>query len=307
MTLPLTSSPEVAAARANGTPIVALESTIITHGMPFPQNIETAMRVEAEVRAHGATPATIAIVNHRIHIGLTEAELDTLGQAQDVAKLSRADLAACLTSGGTGATTVAATMICAHLAGIDTFATGGIGGVHRGAETSFDISADLSELAATPVTVVAAGAKAILDLPKTLEVLETLGVPVIAYSQDDFPAFWSRSSGLRAPLRIDSAQAIAAAHLMRASLGLPGGQLIANPIPIADEIPADEIIPHIETALLDAATLGIAAKQVTPFLLQRIYDLTTGRSLTANIALVLNNARLASAIAREIALQRANS
>ena len=307
MTLPLTFSPEVAAARANGTPIVALESTIITHGMPFPQNIETAMRVEAEVRAHGATPATIAIVNHRIHIGLTEAELDTLGQAQDVAKLSRADLAACLTSGGTGATTVAATMICAHLAGIDTFATGGIGGVHRGAETSFDISADLSELAATPVTVVAAGAKAILDLPKTLEVLETLGVPVIAYSQDDFPAFWSCSSGLRAPLRMDSACAIAAAHLMRATLGLPGGQLIANPIPIADEIPADEITPHIEAALHDAATLGIAAKQVTPFLLQRIYDLTTGRSLTANIALVLNNARLASAIAREIALQRANS
>ena len=304
---PLTLSPEVAEARANGTPIVALESTIITHGMPFPQNVETARRVEAEVRAHGATPATIAILNHRIHIGLTDAQLTALGQATNVAKLSRADLAACLASGQTGATTVAATMICAHLAGIDTFATGGIGGVHRGAESSFDISADLTELARTPVTVVAAGAKAILDLPKTLEVLETQGVPVIAYGQDDFPAFWSRSSGLKAPLRMDSATSIAAAHLMRAALGLQGGQLVANPIPHDAEIPSDEITPHIEAALRDAAAQGIAAKAVTPFLLQRIFDLTAGRSLTANIALVLNNARLASAIASEIARQRANS
>lgn len=303
----ITLSPEVAEARANGTPIVALESTIITHGMPFPQNVETAARVEAEVRAHGATPATIAILDHRIHIGLTEAELTNLGQARNVAKLSRADLAACLASGGTGATTVAATMICARLAGIDTFATGGIGGVHRGADISFDISADLPELAETAVTVVAAGAKAILDLPKTLEYLETRGVPVIAYGQDDFPAFWSRTSGLRAPLRMDTPAAIAAAHLMRIRLGLPGGQLVANPIPPDAEIPRDEIAPHIEAALAEAAAQGIAAKSVTPFLLQRIFELTAGRSLASNIALVLNNARLGSAIASEIALQRAKT
>ena len=307
MTLPMIFSPEVASAIANGTPIVALESTIITHGMPFPHNVETARRVEAEVRAHAATPATIAIMDHQIHIGLTEAELTALGKATNVAKLSRADLAACLATGGTGATTVAATMICARLAGIDTFATGGIGGVHRGAETSFDISADLPELAQTAVTVVAAGAKAILDLPKTLEYLETRGVPVIAYGQDDFPAFWSRSSGLKSPLRMDTPGAIATAHLMRARLGLPGGQLVANPIPAASEIPSAEITPHIETALAEAAALGIAAKSVTPFLLQRIYQLTEGRSLVANVALVLNNARLASAIATEIARLRARS
>ena len=301
MTLPLILSPEVAEAHANNGPIVALESTIITHGMPFPQNVETARKVEAEVRAHGATPATIAILDHQIHIGLTEAQLDGLGQATNVAKLSRADLAACLATGETGATTVAATMICAHLAGIKVFATGGIGGVHRGAETSFDISADLRELAETPVTVVAAGAKAILDLPKTLEYLETLGVPVIAYGQDDFPAFWSRSSGLRAPLRMDSAAAIAAAHQMRARLGLPGGQLVANPIPASAEIPRAEIMPHIEAALAEAETKGIAAKAVTPFLLQRIFELTAGRSLASNIELVLNNARLGAAIARELA------
>lgn len=299
--LPLTLSPEVTTARATGAPIVALESTIITHGMPFPQNVETARRVEAEIRAQGAVPATIAIMDRRIHIGLTDAQLDTLGQAKSVAKLSRADLSACLATGGTGATTVAATMICAHLAGIGVFATGGIGGVHRGAETSFDISADLRELAETPVTVVAAGAKAILDLPKTLEYLETLGVPVIAYGQDDFPAFWSRSSGLKAPLRMDSAADIAAAHRMRARLGLPGGQLVANPIPTDPEISRAEITPHIEAALAEAEAQGIAAKAVTPFLLQRIYELTEGRSLASNIALVLNNARLGAAIARELA------
>ncbi|MFP5480638.1 MAG: pseudouridine-5'-phosphate glycosidase [Alphaproteobacteria bacterium] len=294
-------APEVANALAGGGAVVALESTIITHGMPFPQNVETARRVEAEIRAYGATPATIAIMDRQIHIGLTDPQLDTLGQAQGVAKLSRADLAACLATGGTGATTVAATMICAHLAGIGVFATGGIGGVHRGAETSFDISADLRELAETPVTVVAAGAKAILDLPKTLEYLETLGVPVIAYGQDDFPAFWSQSSGLKAPLRMDSPTAIAAAQRMRARLGLPGGQLVANPIPPAAEIPRAEIMPHIETALAEAEAQGIAAKAVTPFLLQRIFELTQGRSLSANIELVLNNARLGAAIARELA------
>jgi pseudouridine-5'-phosphate glycosidase len=301
MTPPLAFSPEVAAARAKGSPIVALESTIITHGMPFPQNVETAAQVEAEVRAHEATPATIAIMAGQIHIGLTPDLLHSLGQARDVAKLSRADLAACIASGRTGATTVAATMICARLAGIEVFATGGIGGVHRGAEASFDISADLRELAETPVTVVAAGAKAILDIPKTLEYLETLGVPVIAFGQDDFPAFWSRSSGLKSPLRMDSAAEIAAAHRMRAYLGLPGGQLVANPIPTEAEFSRSEINPHIEAALAEADARGIAAKEVTPFLLSRIFQATEGRSLTANIALVLSNARLASAIATELA------
>jgi pseudouridine-5'-phosphate glycosidase len=298
MTLPLSFAPEVAAARASGAPIVALESTIITHGMPFPQNVEAARAVEAEIRSAGAVPATIAIMDGQIHIGLTDAELDRLGQASHVAKLSRADLAACLATGGMGATTVAATMICAHLAGITVFATGGIGGVHRGAETSFDISADLMELAATPVTVVAAGAKAILDLPKTLEVLETQGVPVIAFGQDDFPAFWSRSSGLKAPLRMDDPAQIAAAHKMRGRLGLPGGQLVANPIPASAEIPREAINPAIEAALREAEAQGIAAKEVTPFLLDRIFQITEGRSLASNIALVLANARLAAAIAK---------
>ncbi|MEZ5797132.1 MAG: pseudouridine-5'-phosphate glycosidase [Paracoccaceae bacterium] len=301
MTYPIEYSPEVAAARQTGQPLVALESTIITHGMPYPQNVETAARVETEVRAAGAVPATMAVIDGRIHVGLSAARLTALGQAKGTAKLSRADLAACLATGGTGATTVAATMICARLAGIDVFATGGIGGVHRGAETSFDISADLMELAQTPVTVVAAGAKAILDLPKTLEVLETQGVPVIAHGQDDFPAFWSRSSGLRAPLRMDSAAQIAAAHHLRGVLGLPGGQLVANPIPVEAEIPRAEITPHIEAALAEAAARGIAAKAVTPFLLQRLFELTGGRSLQANIALVLSNARLAAAISTELA------
>jgi pseudouridylate synthase len=297
----LTFSPEVAVALRDGAPVVALESTIITHGMPFPQNVEAARAVEAEIRAHGAVPATIAVMGGRIHVGLTEAELDALGQAKGVAKLSRADLAACLATGGVGATTVAATMICARLAGISVFATGGIGGVHRGAETSFDISADLPELAQTAVTVVAAGAKAILDLPKTLEYLETAGVPVIAYGQDAFPAFWSRDSGLKAPLRMDSAGEIAAAARMRAALGLRGGQLVANPIPAEAEIAREVIGPVIEAALAEAQAQGIAAKAVTPFLLQRIFELTEGRSLAANIALVLNNARLGAAIAVALA------
>ncbi len=301
MTLPLSFSAEVSAALAAKRPIVALESTIITHGMPWPQNVETARAVEDEVRAAGAIPATIAIMDGQIHIGLEADQLEALGQAKDVMKLSRADLAACLAMGRTGATTVAATMICAQLAGISVFATGGIGGVHRGAETSFDISADLPELSQTAVTVVAAGAKAILDLPKTMEVLETLGVPVIAFGQDDLPAFWSRASGLTAPLRMDSAAEIAAAHKMRAVLGVKGGQLVVNPIPVEAEIPRDQIMPVIEAALAEATAQSISAKEVTPFLLGRIFELTKGRSLDANIALVLNNARLASQIAIELA------
>jgi pseudouridine-5'-phosphate glycosidase len=306
VTLPLDLSAEVAAARAAGTAIVALESTIITHGMPYPQNVETARLVEAEVRAHAATPATIAVLNGRLKIGLSDAELEGLAQATGVAKLSRADIAACVARGGTGATTVAATMISAHLAGVSVFATGGIGGVHKGAEDSFDISADLGELAITPVTVVAAGAKAILDIPKTLEVLETRGVPVIAFGQDDFPAFWSRSSGLMAPLRMDTAAEIASAHQMRRAMGLSGGQLVANPIPIEAEINAMSLAPLIAKATQEAEEKGVSGKSVTPFLLQRLFELTDGASLTANIALVLNNAHLASEIAVCLAKSRGN-
>ena len=294
-------SAEVQAARAAGAPIVALESTIITHGMPFPTNVETARRVESEIRAAGAVPATIAVMDGVLKIGLEPEELDNLAQRTDVAKLSRADFAACLANNGTGATTVAATMIAAHQAGINVFATGGIGGVHRGAESTFDISADLNELAQTPVTVVAAGAKAILDIPKTLEVLETQGVPVLCYQSDVFPAFWMRDSGLPAPLRVNSAAEIARAHIMRGSLGLPGGQLVANPIPEEDALADEDIMPVIEAALQDAEREGIAAKEVTPFLLDRIGSATQGAALAANIALVLNNARLASEIAKELA------
>lgn len=295
--LPIAFSPEVAGARADRTPIVALESTIITHGMPFPRNVETARTVEAEVRAYGATPATIAVLNGTLHIGLDTAQLDALAHAKGTAKLSRADLAVCIASGGTGATTVAATMIVAAHVGIDVFATGGIGGVHAGAESSFDISADLHELARTPVTVVCAGAKAILDLPKTFEVLETLGVPVIVTGQDELPAFWSRSSGLPAPLRLDQPAQIARAAIARADLGICGGQLVANPIPKANEIPASVLAPLIAQAQNEARDAGITAKAVTPFLLSRLFELTEGRSLEANIALVLNNARLAAQIA----------
>jgi pseudouridine-5'-phosphate glycosidase len=295
--IPLHYAPDVQAAKDAGTAIVALESTIITHGMPYPQNVQTARLVEDDIRAGGATPATIALINGALHIGLTDAQLDALGQAKNVAKLSRADIAACIATGGTGATTVAATMIAAHLADINVFATGGIGGVHKGAETTFDISADLYELAQTPVTVVAAGAKAILDLEKTYEVLETLGVPVIAYGQDTLPAFWSGASNLPAPLRMDRAADIAAAHKMRVAMGLPGGQLVANPIPQDAQIPAETLAPIIAQALAEADTQGIAAKAVTPFLLGRIFELTDGASLTANIALVRNNARLAAQIA----------
>ncbi|KIC48728.1 pseudouridine-5'-phosphate glycosidase [Tateyamaria sp. ANG-S1] len=299
MTL-FTTSPEVAGALENGTPVVALESTIITHGMPYPQNLEVARQVEGDIRKGGAVPATMAVIDGVLHVGLTDAQLEALAQSKKVAKLSRADMAVCMATGGTGATTVAATMIAARIAGISVFATGGIGGVHKGAEHSFDISADLLELAQTPVTVVAAGAKAILDIPKTLEVLETQGVPVIAYGQDDMPAFWSRSAGMTAPLRMDHAADIAAAHLQRAALGLPGGQLVVNPLPEADEIDRATLAPIIAQATQDAETHGISGKGVTPYLLQRIFELTDGRSLTANIALVRNNARLAAQIAAEL-------
>ena len=293
----ITYSAEVQSARDAGTPIVALESTIITHGMPYPQNIKVAAEVEQDIRDSGATPATVVVLEGRLHVGLEQDQLTRLGQAKDVAKLSRADIAACLATGGTGATTVAATMIAARLAGIEVFATGGIGGVHTGAEQSFDISADLLELAQTPVTVVAAGPKAILDIPKTLEVLETQGVPVICYGQDSLPAFWSASSPHAAPLRMDDPETIARAHFLRGQMNLPGGQLVANPILAEDEIPASELAPVISQAQAEADEQGVAGKAITPFLLQRIFEITKGRSLTANIALVRNNARLAARIA----------
>ncbi|MGH1453698.1 MAG: pseudouridine-5'-phosphate glycosidase [Paracoccaceae bacterium] len=304
MTAPYTPSPDVAAALAENRPVVALESTIITHGMPYPDNLKTARAVEQTVRDAGATPATIAVLDGVLHVGLTDTQLEKLAQAKGVAKLSRADLAACMAQGGTGATTVASTMIAAHLAGIEVFATGGIGGVHKGAEQSFDISADLQELAQTPVTVVAAGAKAILDLNKTMEALETLGVPVIALGQDSLPAFWSATSEIKAPLRMDSSEQIARAHRLRRQMNIPGGQLVANPIPRAVEIPAGEMAPVIAQATRDADEMGITGKEVTPFLLKRIYDLTGGRSLDANIGLVLNNARLAAEIAQQLCTNR---
>ncbi len=297
-------SPEVKQAKADGAPIVALESTIITHGMPYPENLNTAQRVEDTIRQNGAVPATIAVIGGNLHVGLDAETLSNLAQNKDVLKLSRADMAVAMSQGKTGATTVAATMIGAHAAGIDVFATGGIGGVHRGAEQSFDVSADLYELAATPVTVVAAGAKAILDIPKTLEVLETLGVPVLCYKTDAFPAFWMQDSGLPAPIRVESAAEIARAHIMRQDLDLPGGQLVGNPIPDQAALSGEMLMPIIEQALKEAAAQKIAAKLVTPFLLGRIVEVTKGVSLTANIELVLNNARLASSIAREISQMR---
>ena len=293
-------SQEVKEALKNNSPVVALESTIITHGMPYPENVAMARSVEDDIRAAGATPATIAVLNGQLHVGLNADQIEALSTATAPLKLSRADMALAMVSGKTGGTTVAGTMIAASLAGISVFATGGIGGVHRGAELSFDISADLQELAQTPVTVVAAGAKAILDLPKTLEVLETFGVPVIAYGQDELPAFWSRNSGLKAPLRLDHPEEIAKAHHMRAQLGLSGGQLIANPIPKEDEIPRDVLTPLIEKAIREAEAKAITAKEVTPFLLKTILDLTNGKSLVANKALVRNNARLAAEIAKHI-------
>lgn len=292
---------EVADALAKGGPVVALESTIITHGMPWPGNRDMALEVEAVIRAEGAVPATIAVIDGHLHAGLDEATITKLAQAKDVMKLSRADFAFALAEGRTGATTVAATMMAAELAGISVFATGGIGGVHQGAELSFDISADLEELSRTPVIVVSAGAKAILDIPKTLEALETRGVPVVAYGQDAMPAFWSRQSGLAAPLRLDDAEAIARFEITRRALGGHGGMLIANPVPVEDEIAADEMKRHIAAALATAKQKGIEGKAVTPFLLGEILNLTDGASLKTNIALVLNNARLAARIAGELA------
>jgi len=292
--------PPVSAALAAGRPVVALESTIITHGMPWPDNDRMAANVERIIEDEGAVPATIAVIDGRIKIGLSASEREALARTTGAMKLSRADLAFAVAQGRTGGTTVAATMICAAMAGISVFATGGIGGVHKGAETSFDISADLDELARTPVVVVSAGAKAILDIEKTLEVLETRGVPVVAYRSDVMPAFWSRTSPFPAPLRLDAADAIAAFFRTRQALGLVGGMLVANPVPEADEIPAERMAGTIAEAQAAAAEAGVTGKGVTPFLLQKILELTAGESLKTNIALVENNARLAAGIAKAL-------
>ncbi|MBG6206006.1 pseudouridine-5'-phosphate glycosidase [Labrenzia sp. EL_126] len=293
-------SEEVHEALASAKPVVALESTIITHGMPFPRNVETARQVEADIRAEGAVPATIAIMDGKLHVGLSDADLDRLAQADDVMKCSRADMTFALATGRFGATTVAATMMAAHLAGVKVFATGGIGGVHKGAEETFDVSADLDELARTPVCVVSAGAKALLDIPKTLEVLETKGVPVIAYETEELPAFWSRNSGLVAPYSLNSASEIGRLLNMRAKFTDHGGVLIANPVPEADEIPRAEMSGYIDAAIKKAEREKIRGKDVTPFVLGAILELTDGRSLDTNIALVRNNARLAAKIAANL-------
>jgi len=288
---------EVREALAGGRPVVALESTIIAHGMTFPRNLHTACAVEEIVREGGAVPATIAILDGRLKIGLSAGELERVATAGDIAKASTRDIPYLVATGSNGATTVAATMRIAAMAGIPVFVTGGIGGVHRGAETSFDISADLTELAATSVAVISAGAKSILDLGLTLETLETLSVPVVVYGADEFPAFYSRTSGHKAPMRLDTAEAVAA--LMRAKwrLGIPGGISIANPIPAADEIPAATIDAAIRAALAEMAGRGIAGKEATPFILARVNEITAGDSLRANIALIKNNARLGAAVA----------
>ncbi len=303
MTGLLSLSPEVEAALAANRPVVALESTIVSHGMPWPENIETALAVEDVVRENGAVPASVAVMDGKLRIGLDRGALETLAKADDVLKLSSADLAYGITSHRLGSTTVAATMIAADRAGIRVFATGGIGGVHRGAETNFDISADLTQLARTRVTVVCAGAKALLDLPKTLEFLETQGVPVVVSGSDWFPAFWSRGSTLPAPIRLDTAREIAAFMRAREALAQPGGMLVGNPIPSDAEIPESEIGPMVTAAVADAEAAGIRGKEVTPYLLNAILARTGGRSLTANIALIRNNARLAAKIAVELAAQ----
>lgn len=294
-------APEVVHALNTGLPVVALESTIISHGMPYPQNVATAMQVEAEVRVQGAVPATIAIVNGRLKAGLSAQEIESLGRSgREAVKVSRRDIPFIVAAGKTGATTVASTMIIAAMAGIRIFATGGIGGVHRGAEHSFDISADLQELATTPVAVVCAGAKSILDLRLTLEYLETHGVPVVGYQTHSLPAFFTRESGFPVDYRIDTSVEIANVLHAKWSMGLKGGMVIANPIPEAFAMPRARIDQAIEQALRDAQVLKVGGKESTPFLLARVSELTGGDSLEANIQLVLNNARLAAAIGADL-------
>ncbi|MDK6805242.1 pseudouridine-5'-phosphate glycosidase [Aerococcus sp. UMB7834] len=293
----LSISPEVKEAQAAGKPVVALESTIISHGMPYPQNVEMAKQVEQIIRDHGATPATVAIMDGKIKIGLTEEDLERLASEKDVAKVSRRDMAEVIAKGGLGATTVTTTMIGAHMAGIDVFVTGGLGGVHRGYNEHMDVSADLEELGQTPVTVVCAGAKAILDLPRTLEYLETKGVPVVGYQTDKLPAFFSSSSDYELNTRADSPEAIARMMKISRDLELGQGMLVTNPIKKEDEIPHEEIDQIIDQAIREADEAGVKGKDTTPFLLAKIVELTDGRSLDANIKLVYNNAVLGAQIA----------
>ena len=293
-------SPEIRDALARNAPVVALESTLIAHGMPHPRNLEVARRLEAEVRAHGAVPATIAVLDGAVAVGLSAAELERIATGKAV-KVSRLDLPIILARRQTGATTVAATMICARAAGIRIFATGGIGGVHRGHDRILDVSADLQELARTDVAVVCAGAKSVLDIPNTLEVLETLGVPVIGYRTERFPAFFTRDSGCPVHASASSLAEIAEILGLKWSLHLGGGAVIANPIPEADALDAHVVDAAIRAALAEADRRGIRGKAVTPFLLARLVQATGGRSLEANVALVLNNARVAAGLARELA------
>ena len=294
-------SPEVQQALADGKPVVALESTIISHGMPYPKNVETAMLVEKTIRENGAVPATIAIIGGRLKAGLSPEEIEYLGKSgRKVAKVSRRDLAAIVARGADGATTVTTTMIIAHMAGIKVFATGGIGGVHRGAETTMDISADLEELAGTPVMVVCAGAKSILDLGLTLEYLETKGVPVIGYGTDELPAFYTRSSGFGVDYRVDTPEQLAAMFKAQQELGMKGGMLVTNPIPEQYAMDNAVIDAAIEQAVAESKEQGIHGKETTPFLLARVVELTGGDSLESNIQLVLNNAIVASKTAAEL-------
>lgn len=297
----LSFSPAAAAARAAGRPLVALESTIVAHGMPYPENVRTAREVEAVVRSQGAEPATIALMDGRIRIGLADEALELLGRSGQAHKASRRDLPAVLASGELGATTVSATMICAQLAGIEVFVTGGIGGVHRGAARSFDISADLQELARTSVAVVCAGAKSILDIGLTLEYLETHGVPVLACEQENFAAFYTRDSGFKTDRRVDDPAAQARLIRTKWDLGLAGGVVLSVPVPADAALPREEIDALIEQALAEADAQGVAGKAVTPFLLARIKALTGGRSLAANIALVQHNAEVGARLAVALA------
>ena len=294
-------SPEVQKALAEGKPVVALESTIISHGMPYPKNVETAMLVEKTIRDNGAVPATIAIIGGRLKAGLSPEEIEYLGRSgRKVAKVSRRDLAAIVARGADGATTVTTTMIIAHMAGIKVFATGGIGGVHRGAETTMDISADLEELASTPVMVVCAGAKSILDLGLTLEYLETKGVPVIGYGTDELPAFYTRRSGFGVDYRVDTPAQLAAMFKAQQELGMKGGMLVTNPIPEQYAMDKEVIDAAIDQAVKESKEQGIHGKETTPFLLARVVELTGGDSLESNIQLVLNNAIVASKTAAEL-------
>ena len=294
-------SPEVKAALEAGGPVVALESTIISHGMPYPKNVETALRVEQTIRENGATPATIAVIGGRLKAGLGREEIEHLGKAgRAVAKASRRDLPALVARGADGATTVTTTMIIAHMAGIRVFATGGIGGVHRGAEKTMDISADLEELAQTPVMVVCAGAKSILDLGLTLEYLETKGVPVIGYGTDELPAFYTRQSGFGVDYRVDSPAELAAMFRAQRALGYKGGMLVTNPIPEEYAMDKAVIDAAIEQALAECEAQGVHGKETTPFLLARVVELTGGESLESNIRLVLNNAAVAARTACEL-------